>query len=143
MAVPKIRIALVILEDRQGRFALQLRSPIPAIANPDRWGIFGGHIEAGEEPKHGALREIEEELACRLEPSKLIPTDDFSQTAEKHYYVFYYPVTAELDKAVLMEGEDFGFFSFQEIQKGEIAGKEVVTHHLQMLEAFQKTNNRS
>ena len=52
----QVRIVLVILEDAQGRVALQLRSPLANIANPDHWGLFGGHVDPGkmtQQPRAG------------------------------------------------------------------------------------------
>jgi len=131
-----LRIALVLLQDEDGRFALQLRSPIASIANPDRWGIFGGHIEDGEKPEAGALREIQEELACLLDAGKLKMLDSFQMDSDKEYFVYFYPVEDELRQARLMEGEDFDFFAIEEIEQGMIRGKEVVSYHRDVMRKF-------
>jgi 8-oxo-dGTP pyrophosphatase MutT (NUDIX family) len=55
----------VILVDGHGRIALQLREHDRAL-NPDRWSVFGGHIERGEKPEQAAIREISEELSGTL-----------------------------------------------------------------------------
>ena len=136
MVANSIRIALVLLENQQGQIALQLRSPVPGIANPDRWGIFGGHIEAGEKPEVGAVREIEEELTFQLDSSKLTFLETFPLGKNKSYFVFHYRVENEMDDAVLMEGEEFDFFAMEEIGQGVIRGREVVPHHLGLLNKF-------
>lgn len=139
MTPPEIRIALVLLEDRQGRFALQLRSNILSIPNPDRWGFFGGHIEEGESAEAGALREVHEELNCRLNPAKLQAVERFRRDPNTHYSVFHYAVKAELDNAQLQEGEDFDLFDLGQILSGQIRGKEVVSYHIDLLQRFLAT----
>ena len=125
----KIRIALVLLENQEGEFALQLRSPIASIANPDRWGCFGGHIEEKEIPAEGAVREIEEELSSSLDPDKLNFQSEIVMDENKEYFIFHYLVKNELDHAVLTEGEDFSYFKVSEIQHGEKKGKQIVEYH--------------
>jgi 8-oxo-dGTP pyrophosphatase MutT (NUDIX family) len=58
----------VVLVDRRGWILLQERDEHPRI-DPDCWGLSGGHLEAGETPAEGALRELEEETGVRLDPA--------------------------------------------------------------------------
>jgi len=136
MSNKKIRIAIVILENRDREFALQLRSPIPNIVNPDRWGCFGGHIEEREKPAEAALREIEEELTVSLDSEKLIFYSYFEMNNGKEYSIFHYLVKNELDQAVLMEGEEFSYFSIKEIEQGQKKGKKIVDYHKDLLLNF-------
>jgi len=133
MSNRNIRIAMVILENQDGEFALQLRSPIPSIVNPDRWGCFGGYIEEGESPAEAALREIEEELTVSLDSKKLTFHAYFEMDENKEYSIFHYLVKNELDHAVLMEGEDLSYFSIKEIETGEKQGKKIVDYHRKMI----------
>jgi len=59
-----------LLVDRRGRVLLQERDEHAPI-DPDRWGLPGGHLEPGEDPEPGALREVEEETGVRLAPGTL------------------------------------------------------------------------
>jgi 8-oxo-dGTP pyrophosphatase MutT (NUDIX family) len=136
VATEAIRIALVILEDTRGHIALQLRSPIPTIVNPDHWGIFGGHIESGESPEAAAIREIAEELTIQLNAGKLRFIESIDLTPSRQYFVFHYPLTNEINEAELMEGEDFDLFPLSEISSGRICGKNVVSYHIEILERF-------
>ena len=43
-------------------YALQHRDNRPDIAEPGRWGLFGGSIDSGEDPHRAIRREIFEEL---------------------------------------------------------------------------------
>lgn len=130
------RIALVILEDEQGRVALQLRSNSSDIANPDKWGLFGGQIEEGEEPSEGAQHEVEEELTCKLISDKLNYLWKRERETEKSYFLFRYVVTTELDEAELTEGQRYDFFWPSQIHIGTIEGREIVPYHRDFLLRF-------
>lgn len=54
-----------ILVDRRGWVLMQERDEHPRI-DPECWGLSGGHLEAGETPLEGAVRELEEETGVRL-----------------------------------------------------------------------------
>ena len=44
----------------------------PAVPPAGAWGMFGGHLEAGERPAAALLRELQEELGWR--PTTSSPT---------------------------------------------------------------------
>jgi 8-oxo-dGTP diphosphatase len=137
MANPPLRIALVILEDQAGRVAFQLRSEVEGIANPGHWGLFGGHIEPGEAPLAGAVREAEEELTVHLDRSKMRQVAQHQrQNPPKKYYDFHYPVTDELDQTRLTEGERWVWLTRQQIETGEVDGKPIVSYHCQWVLEF-------
>jgi 8-oxo-dGTP pyrophosphatase MutT (NUDIX family) len=54
-----------ILVDPRGWILMQERDEHPRI-DPEKWGLSGGHLEPGESPREGALRELEEETGVRL-----------------------------------------------------------------------------
>ncbi|MEI7057189.1 NUDIX domain-containing protein [Nocardioides sp. CCNWLW239] len=62
--------AAVILVDRRGWVLLQERDEHPRIA-PEKWSFCGGHLEPGESPLTGAVRELEEETEVSLAPDAL------------------------------------------------------------------------
>jgi len=132
----QMRIVLVILEDALGRMALQLRSPLASIANPDHWGLFGGHANFGEDDATAARREVEEELSCLLDSSKMRYLQSLNWPTGKIYLVFHYQVDKELDGAQLTEGERWGFFSPAHLEMGSIEGKPIVPHHFELLKDF-------
>ena len=51
-------VALAMLQ-RNSCWLLQLRDDIDTILYPGHWGLFGGHVEAGEAPEQAVLRELE------------------------------------------------------------------------------------
>ncbi len=138
----KILISLVILEGAQGRVALQLRGNIATIANSDRWGLFGGHAETGEEPLQAAVREVQEELTCALDPQKMKFLQSYYRSADKEYFIYHYFVDGELNDAKLTEGQCFGFFSRHHIELGSIDGKGIVAHHLEAMRNYWEGKTR-
>jgi 8-oxo-dGTP diphosphatase len=62
----------VLLVDRRGRVLLQERDEFPVI-DPEKWGMVGGHVEAGEDVEVAAYRELLEETGVRLPPGTLQP----------------------------------------------------------------------
>jgi len=115
--------AHVILES-PGGVALQLRDDI------DLWGIFGGLVENGEDPKQAAVREIEEELTIELDPDRLSLLKVFEGSRYRSY-LFHYSVDKELDAAVLTEGIRFDVKS-----RHGLSPEEVVPWHWVMLEWY-------
>ena len=58
------------------------------------------------------------------------------------FYLFHYPISdAELAAAEIQEGQRIGTFSLDEILTGELEGRPVVPHHLDILHWFAQ--NRS
>jgi len=60
----------VILVDPKGRLLLQERDEHPAI-DPLKWGLVGGHVDAGEEFEPAAYRELHEETEVVATPGSL------------------------------------------------------------------------
>lgn len=112
--------ANVILQSATG-ITLQLRDDLHL------WGIFGGLMKEGEDPGQAALREIQEELTITLNPAKLTPLHVFHgprYTSHMHHY----PVTSELEGAVLIEG-----IRYQEWTQSNLSEADVVPWHWTML----------
>ncbi len=109
-----IEVAIAILPS-DGKFLMQLRDNIPTILYPGLWGLFGGHIEAGETPEIAVKREIMEEIGYEL-----IAPQKFGCYSDDRVirHVFYAPLTAEIDKLVLGEGWDFGLITPAQIMTG-------------------------
>jgi 8-oxo-dGTP diphosphatase len=130
------KIALVILEQQNGDIALQLRDNKPTIAHPNRWGLFGGKIEEGEQPKQAALREVAEELTIQLQPQHLTFLQKFSLEPQKEHFLFHYLLENELQQATLTEGQAFHYWIPNEIQKGHLENHELIFSHLEILNWF-------
>lgn len=87
------------------------------------WGLPGGHLESGETIDECAIREVNEELKCKLDNVKVLDifTEDFFIESKKHYVTFYVsgeidafqdPVNNESDKC-----SEFGWFNFLNLPK--------------------------
>ncbi len=122
----------VILEDRMGRLAVQLRDNMPGVAYGGYWGLFGGWLEPGEDPYQAAIREIKEELSIDIDPARLVFIGVYLvDVIRARAYVFRYPVDGELDNAQLNEGEAFRFASREELR-----AEKMVPYHLDLLEWY-------
>lgn len=121
-----VRVAMVVLH-RDGAVLLQHRDP-GAFAG-GMWGIFGGHIEDGEEPEQAALREIEEELGITLEPPLPLVVHRIDDGRER--FIYAAPLTVDPDAIVLAEGQGMAL-----VPAAELARYELVPVHREVLTAF-------
>jgi 8-oxo-dGTP diphosphatase len=111
-----LEVALAMLQ-RQGRWLLQLRDDIPTIVAPGRWGLFGGHLDAGESPEQALLRELLEEINWRpAAPSPWFRHADSRRIA----HFFHAPLTVPLSGLRLLEGQDMVLASASELRSGAV-----------------------
>jgi 8-oxo-dGTP diphosphatase len=135
-----IEVAIAILP-YEGKFLMQLRDNIPTILYPGLWGLFGGHIEAGETPEIAVEREVLEEIGYQLKDPKKFGCYSDDRVIR---HIFYAPLTVGLDKLVLTEGWDFGLITPVQIEAGvaysAIAGEErpLGTVHQQIMLDFME-----
>ena len=129
---------VVVLEDGEGKIIFQLRDDRPGVGSRDCWGLFGGFVEHDESPAYAAVREIQEELRSLLDPAKLSLVGRVATTSGLHLHIFHYPVTGELDNAVLREGQTHAWVSPEEFQDGLIHGRRVVPDHLTVLRLWRE-----
>lgn len=101
----------IILYNKDKQVLLQQRTDDAPNA-PGKWGFFGGGIEKGETPKEAVIRECYEELGYELKNPKLIHEKRIYLTLKQFVFIEKYD---EVQKLVLMEGKDMGWFSFNEI----------------------------
>ena len=94
---------------------MQLRDDIPGIPYPGRWGLFGGHLEAGETPQEGLQRELLEEISYSV--PKLIKFGCYGDSRVIRH-VYHAPLTVSLEQLVLQEGQDLGLLSPEAICQG-------------------------
>ena len=128
---------VVVLEDREGKITFQLRDNRPGVGSRDSWGLFGGFIEQHESPTQAAVREIQEELGSFLDPAKLSSIGTIGTKTGLQLHIFHYPVTHELDNAMLREGQTYASVSPEEFYDGAIHGRRVVPDHLAVLSLWR------
>ena len=108
--------------DLDGRFLMQLRDDIPTILYPGVWGLFGGHLEAGESPEIGLKRELQEEInyeAPSLRHFRCYNDDNLSR------YLYHVPLTVGLEKLVQTEGQDLALLPPAAILQGEYHSQKI------------------
>ena len=104
--------ATALLVNADGRFLLQHRDDKPGIANPGKWGSFGGEIEPYETPEHGFLREMQEELAWRPQRYELVNAYALEEDgAPLLVYVYAALLDVPESSLVLGEGQGMGLFA--------------------------------
>jgi 8-oxo-dGTP diphosphatase len=110
-----VEVAVCILHTPDDRFLLQLRDNVPNIIYPGCWGLFGGHIEAGETPEIAVVREIYEEIGYDLVDAIKFAVDREEKVIR---HIFSAPLDVGLADLVLGEGWDMGLLTLAEIATG-------------------------
>ena len=109
-----IPIAIAIIH-QDGKYLMQLRDNIPNIIYPGVWGLFGGHVEPGENPEAGLKRELIEEINYPVKQlTKFNSYNDYRYAR----HVFYCHLSVTIDSLELNEGDDFGLLTLTEIKNG-------------------------
>jgi 8-oxo-dGTP diphosphatase len=85
-----VQVVAAILE-REGRILIGQRKP--EQSHPLKWEFPGGKVEAGETPAQAVVRELEEELAIRVESSEEIARYEFAYPGKNPIELFFYRVT--------------------------------------------------
>ncbi|WP_009632211.1 NUDIX hydrolase [Synechocystis sp. PCC 7509] len=109
-----VQVAIAILYQND-KFLMQLRDDIPNIVYPGHWGLFGGHLEPGETPDIAVKRELLEEISYT--PPNLIEFGCYPDEKAIRY-IYYAPLTVELNQLVLLEGWDMDFLTIDNIEQG-------------------------
>jgi ADP-ribose pyrophosphatase YjhB (NUDIX family) len=112
----------VILERKDKKILFQLRDNKKNISNPNCWGIFGGGINIGENPKKAAVRELKEELNLKINENEL-KTILIGKIFKEKYYLYYAKINKKIDELELNEGSAMEFLSRKEL----LAKKNVVS----------------
>ena len=106
----KREVALAVLE-RDGAWLLQLRDDLESILYPGHWGLFGGHLDAGETPSEAVHRELLEEI--NWEPTFPLEHWFTSQNGPRIAHVFRGALSVPVEQLTLLEGQDLKLTSKQ------------------------------
>ena len=113
----KREVALAVLE-RDGAWLLQLRDDLESILYPGHWGLFGGHLDAGETPSEAVHRELLEEI--NWEPTFPLEHWFTSQNGLRIAHVFRGALSVPVEQLTLLEGQDLKLTSKQELRQGSV-----------------------
>jgi len=98
-----------------GRILIGLRSKL--VNEPGTWGVFGGAIDGGEDPKRAAMREIKEELGYRGSMT-LLPAFVFTSSGGGFRFSNFVGLVADEFKARLdWETERVKWVTYEELLK--------------------------
>ena len=110
-----------VLYTPEGRYLMQLRDDRPAVSMRGHWGLFGGVIEAGEEPAAALVRELREELDLTVDRvgvpfSQLVFDLGFAGRGMDRKIFYEIPVTeAAVTRMRLGEGQRMALFTLDEL----------------------------
>ena len=112
-------VVSVFLRSEENLYLMQLRDDEPSIVFPGHWGLFGGTIEIGESTCQAASRELKEEIGIHIIPEEIF---EFRQYIQNGYLVHtcLHNLKIPLSKLNQKEGSDLGYFSINDILKGEL-----------------------
>jgi 8-oxo-dGTP pyrophosphatase MutT (NUDIX family) len=139
-----ISLAGAIIKHPELGLLLQLRDEI-APTFPHHWGLFGGHMEADEDPEFAVWRELEEELQLTAQMvSAWRLGQDFPHPSGGHVYVYYITTNATLDDLVLGEGEAMHYIKIAELNPPQpYLGHPFTTFSAQALQTYLATHTNS
>ncbi|NCU38157.1 NUDIX domain-containing protein [Candidatus Saccharibacteria bacterium] len=106
-----VEVVGVIIKNNNNEYLLQLRDE-KASSFRHCWTLFGGRIEAGEQPEEALKRELKEEL--KFSP-KAIKSIDLIQTNTSEdgmvQYIFEIATNVKLEELMLGEGAAMEYVS--------------------------------
>ena len=109
-----ISVAMAILYQNR-HFLMQLRDDKDYIPYSGQWGLFGGHLETGESPSTGLIREIKEEINYFIaEPIFFRCYKD--NKAYRH--IFFASLDINIKSLKLNEGWDLDLVSLSSVRLG-------------------------
>ena len=125
----EVAVGLIVSSD--GRLLLQHRDDNPDIGGAGLWGLFGGHIDAGESHTDAVLRELDEELGWRPEHFEYYSSYDIEHHAGERGYaraaaftshVFAAHLDVPLDQLTLGEGQAMALHAHDVLPEAIVPG---------------------
>jgi len=105
----------IIMAKSTGKFLIPFRSSL--VLQPNTWGVWGGAIDSGEDPKSAAKREVQEEAGYRGGDVIMVPLYVFhDQKSGFKYYNFLAVVDDEFTPNLNWETENFEWVDFDKIR---------------------------
>jgi len=115
------------------KFLLQLRDNNPKISCFNQWSFFGGALNQNELPWNGLQRELYEELEWSPTSGTYLFQCILNPKTNYINYFFSVPFLQKNQKLILHEGQDMGWFSYQQI----ISCTQMSAHVLKIITRFK------
>jgi 8-oxo-dGTP pyrophosphatase MutT (NUDIX family) len=109
-------VAIIVVDN--ALYLMQLRDQVPNIFYPGHWGLFGGAIEANEDPTAALKRELEEELHLDIPDCRYFTNFTFEWGQHGSICRQFYEVKISaptLNKLTLHEGNEMRTFRASEL----------------------------
>jgi 8-oxo-dGTP diphosphatase len=119
-----VEVALAMLQ-REGRWLMQLRDECPTIVAPGCWGLFGGHLDPSETPEQALRRELLEEISWQPPAVELVLVHPIHRRTA---HVFRGELSVPLEQLQLLEGQDLGLVSPEDLLMGSIWSTKLAAH---------------
>ena len=119
-----LEVSLAMLH-RDGRWLMQLRDEIPTIVAPGCWGLFGGPLDPGETPEQALRRELLEEISWQPPALELVMVHHIHRRTAP---VDQGELSVPLEQLQLLEGQDLGLVSPEELLSGSIWSTKLAAH---------------
>jgi len=119
-----VEVALAMLH-QEGRWLMQLRDETPNIVALGCWGLFGGHLDPGETPEQALRRELLEEISWQPPEVDLVMVHHIHRRTA---HVFRGELSVPLEQLQLLEGQDLGLVSPEELLTGSIWSTKLAAH---------------
>ena len=94
--------AVVTLFNERGSVLIVMRNPDMDSWMPGKWSVPGGHLQEGEDERHGAVRELYEETNLS------VPADSL-QLIERRGRIAFYMTDQFSGRVILDETENVGY----------------------------------
>lgn len=105
-----------VVRDNQGRILMLLRCADDEF-EPNKWGLAGGKIEAGETPQEACVRELKEETDLDAKSCYKIGTKSLPNGGMITYYSVYVGDTTDFIGLDAEEHCNYCFMSLEEIKR--------------------------
>ena len=120
MPLPMKKSVNTIIQNKTGKYLIQIRDGTEGICNPLKWNFFGGNVSDSEDPIMGAVRETKEELGIEIEPSDFELLGKLRPREDRLVHVVRYRQPVEWQDIAVQEGAGAGYFTKDELLRLDI-----------------------
>jgi 8-oxo-dGTP pyrophosphatase MutT (NUDIX family) len=112
----------ILIQNREGKYLLQMRDNRPDALYPLQWGLWGGGVdEIDASPQTAACREVQEELGLTVSEADMEHLKTIPLQNEKEEAIFKYQKPVVWGEFVVNEGAGAAFFTKDEMLRIPLA----------------------